>query len=101
MVWGDRVEDGQEALEADRVNETTKDDMAGCPAGITLLVFLDGSGLLSVRRIRSFERSESFVQGVEEHTTKALASLARVARAPILSRDSHPLNVGLSERLPA
>jgi hypothetical protein len=45
----------------DRVNEPTKDDMAGGPSGITLLAFLDGSWLLSVRRIRSFERYENYV----------------------------------------
>jgi hypothetical protein len=70
LVWGDRVEDGQEAFdpvrweldrEADRVNEPTKDDMAGGPSGITFLAFLDGSWLLSVRRIRSFERYENYV----------------------------------------
>jgi hypothetical protein len=55
----------------------TKDDMVGGPADLTLLHFLDGSWLVSVRRIRSFDWSEDFVQGVEEHSTEALASLAR------------------------
>jgi hypothetical protein len=39
--------------------------------------FLSFLTLLSVRIIRSFDWSEDFVQGVEEHPTKALASLAR------------------------
>jgi hypothetical protein len=35
-----------------------------------------------VRRIRSFDWSENFVQGVEEHPTEALASLARAMYTP-------------------
>jgi 3-polyprenyl-4-hydroxybenzoate decarboxylase len=51
--------------------------MAGGRAGITLLETLDGSRLLSVRIIRSFDQSEDFVQGAEEHPMEALTSLAR------------------------
>ncbi len=43
----------------DRDNEPTHDDVTGGSASITLLEFLDGSGLLSLRGVRSFDGSET------------------------------------------
>jgi hypothetical protein len=72
--------------------------MAGGPADVTLLDFLDGSWLVSVRRIRSFDWSEDFVQGPEEHSTEALASLARALDTTEIVVHIY---VELSERLAA
>jgi hypothetical protein len=69
-------------LEAHRGDESTKDGVARGPAGITFLRFLDGSGLLTVRRTLWVERLENFGKGMEEHAAESLASLVRALDTP-------------------
>jgi hypothetical protein len=61
--------------EAHRVDEPTQDDVARCPAGITFQELFDGSGLLTVVRIRGVEWLEDFSKEVKEDATEALAAI--------------------------
>jgi hypothetical protein len=59
------------------VDEPTKDDVACGPAHITLL---DGSGFLTVGRIRRVDGPENLV--MKEHAVESLVSLAQALDTP-------------------